>query len=69
VVGEPIEAGEYSTIAGLLLNQLGHVPQIGERVETGGLSIEVLDANPRTVLKVRVRTSTAIAASAKAGRQ
>ncbi|HEV2382688.1 MAG TPA: hemolysin family protein [Terriglobia bacterium] len=54
-VGQPIEAGEYSTVAGLLLTELGHVPQVGERIETGGLSLEVLDANPRTVLKVRVR--------------
>ena len=68
-VGLPIEPGEYSTVAGLLLAHLGHVPQIGERSEIGGLSIEVLDANPRTVLKVRVRTSAAIAMSAKSVRQ
>jgi putative hemolysin len=68
-VGQPIEAGEYSTVAGLLLSRLGHVPQIGESLETGGLTIEVVDANPRTVLKVRVRTGAGIAMLAKSGGQ
>ena len=59
-VGQPIEPGEYSTVAGLLLSQFGHIPRIGERIETGPLTFEVLDANPRTVLKVRVRIATGI---------
>ncbi len=50
-----IEEGEYSTIAGFLLARLGHVPAPGEKVETDGLSFEVLEADPRTVLKVRLR--------------
>lgn len=64
-VGHPVEAGEYSTVAGLLLAGLGHVPQVGERMESGGLTIEVVDATPRTVLKVRVRTT---AETARVGR-
>ena len=60
-IGQPIQEGEYSTVAGLLLAILGHVPQIAEKVESGGLTIEVVDANPRTVLKVRVRTAAEIA--------
>lgn len=50
----PLEPGEYSTVAGLVLARLGHVPSPGEKLEERGVSFEVLEANPRTVLKVRV---------------
>jgi CBS domain containing-hemolysin-like protein len=50
----PLEADDYSTVAGLVMNQLGHVPVAGEKVETQGLTFEVLEANQRTVLKVRM---------------
>jgi putative hemolysin len=56
-VGRPLEAGDYSTVAGLVLAQLGRVPLRGEKVETEGLVIEVLEANARAVLKVRVRVA------------
>jgi putative hemolysin len=45
---------DYSTVAGLLLAHLGHVPAPGERLETNGLTFEVLEANSRTVLKTRL---------------
>jgi len=51
----PLEGEGYSTVAGLLLAELGHVPRPGEKVEKQGLIFEVLEANQRTVLKVRVR--------------
>ncbi len=50
----PLEGNDYSTVAGLMLNQLGHVPAAGEKVESHGLTFEVLEANQRTVLKVRM---------------
>jgi putative hemolysin len=56
-VGRPLESGDYSTVAGLVLAQLGRVPLRGEKVETEGLIIEVLEANARAVLKVRVRVT------------
>jgi putative hemolysin len=56
-VGRPLESGDYSTVAGLVLSHLGRVPLRGEKVETEGLVIEVLEANPRAVLKVRVRVA------------
>ena len=49
-----IEDRDYSTVAGLVLTQLGHVPMPGEKVEKNGMSFEVLEANSRTVLKVRL---------------
>jgi len=50
----PVQAPGYSTVAGLVLAQLGHVPVPGEQVQKNGLTIEVLEANKRTVLKVRL---------------
>ncbi len=51
----PIEARDYSTLAGLVLTELGHVPAPGERVEKEGMSLEVLEANQRTVVKLRLK--------------
>jgi CBS domain containing-hemolysin-like protein len=50
----PLEGDDYSTVAGLVMNQLGHVPAAGEKVESQGLTFIVLEANQRTVLKVRM---------------
>lgn len=61
-----IEEGDYSTIAGFVLTRLGHVPVPGEKVESNGLSFEVLEADPRTVLKVRLRVLPEPSAAASA---
>jgi putative hemolysin len=58
-----LEDGDYSTVAGFLLAHLGHVPVRGEKFEENGLSFEVLDATPRTVLKVRIRLQPSTAAT------
>lgn len=50
----PLQGNDFSTVAGLVMNQLGHVPAAGEKVESHGLTFEVLEANQRTVLKVRM---------------
>lgn len=50
-----LEGRDYSTVAGLMLALLGHVPLAGEKVEKNGVRFVVLEANQRTVLKVRVQ--------------
>jgi len=50
----PLQVPGYSTVAGLVLAHLGHVPVPGEKVQENGVTIEVLEANKRTVLKVRL---------------
>jgi putative hemolysin len=49
--------GEESatTIAGLLNHVAGHVPSSGEHFDYGGLRFEILEANQRKVLRLRVR--------------
>ncbi|MCL5005070.1 MAG: hemolysin family protein [Acidobacteria bacterium] len=49
-----LESGDYSTVAGLVLARLGHMPAAGEKVEASGITIEVVEVNHRTVLKVRL---------------
>ncbi len=45
---------ESTTVGGLLTEWLGHVPQVGEAVERGGIRVEVLAGNERRVDQVRV---------------
>jgi len=43
------------TVAGLLNHIAGHVPRAGERLDYEGLHFEVVEANQRKVLRLRVR--------------
>ncbi len=49
-----VESGDYSTVSGLVLAKLGHMPDGHEKVEANGAIFEVLEVNRRTVLKVRL---------------
>jgi CBS domain containing-hemolysin-like protein len=52
-------AQDYSTLAGLMLAELGHVPSPGEKVEKDGAIFQVMEADQRTVLKVRLNIRAA----------
>ena len=45
---------DYSTVAGLVLHQLGHLPRIGETVEFAGHRFEVVDLDARRIDKILV---------------
>lgn len=46
---------EIDTIGGLLVSLAGRVPEAGERIALGqGLDFEVVDADPRTVRRLRI---------------
>jgi putative hemolysin len=55
----PEHGTESTTVAGLLTEWLGHVPQVGEAVERDGIRIEVLAGNERKVDQVRVSKAVA----------
>jgi magnesium and cobalt exporter, CNNM family len=60
----PEEDTESTTVGGLVAEWLGHVPQIGEAVEHGGIRVEVLAGNERRVEQVRIsRVGTPVAAN------
>lgn len=50
-----LPGGDYATVAGLVLDRLGHLPEVGEVVEVGGWRIEVLDMNRRAISQVRLQ--------------
>jgi CBS domain containing-hemolysin-like protein len=54
-LGVSIERDGFETIGGYLMSRLGRVPAVGEHVLEDGLDIEVLEAERRRILKVRVR--------------
>ncbi len=51
------EEHEYTTVAGLVLQQLGRIPRVGDRFQCGDLSFEVVEMDGRRVGRVRVSQS------------
>ena len=50
-----IEADDFTTIAGLVINESGKVPAVGEVLTIRGLEVEVLEADERRILRLRVK--------------
>jgi CBS domain containing-hemolysin-like protein len=50
-----IEREGFETVGGYLLSQLGRMPYVGETIDIGGLSFEVLEVERRRITKVRAR--------------
>jgi putative hemolysin len=48
----PQTDGGYHTVGGFVLNQLGHLPEVGERFEAYGWRFEVIDLDGRRIDKV-----------------
>jgi putative hemolysin len=49
-----IEADDFTTIAGLVINVSGKVPAVGERLSFRGLEVDVLEADERRIARLRV---------------
>lgn len=49
------EAGDYETVAGLVLNQLRQLPKLGDHVTVSGWRIEVIDLDDRRIDKLLVQ--------------
>src|SRR5215813_13378948 len=50
-----IAADDFTTIAGLVINESGAVPPVGERLTFRGLEVEVLEADERRIALLHVR--------------
>jgi CBS domain containing-hemolysin-like protein len=61
----PRTAG-VETLAGFMLDQLGHIPHIGESVTHGGRVFRVIEMAGRRISKVRVQDGAVDAAEARA---
>jgi len=54
-LGVEIEREGFETVGGYVLSYLGRMPYVGETVDVGDLSFEVLEVERRRVTKVRAR--------------
>jgi len=62
------ESADWSTVAGLCIALAGGIPEAGTRLRAGGAVLEVVEATPRQVRKVRIRPSPPADASPPASR-
>jgi putative hemolysin len=58
-LGVELPEGPYATVAGLVLDQLGHLPEAGEQVQVGGWSLEVLEVDHNAIQRLRLRPAHA----------
>ena len=49
-----IEAEDFDSVGGLIVNELGRMPSVGDQVSVDGISLRVLSVNGRRIKKVRV---------------
>lgn len=47
-------SGDYTTVAGLILDQLGHLPETGEAVELAGWRFVVVEVDRRAITRARL---------------
>lgn len=52
-IGISLAEGEYATVAGLIMDRLGRVPQRGEQIAEAGWRLEIVDMTGRSIRKVR----------------
>lgn len=57
--GPLLPEGEYETVAGLILDRLGEVPEVGEEVALPEVRLEVLQRSPRRLLWLRAEIRSA----------
>lgn len=56
-LGTPLVAStDCTTVAGAVVELFGRLPTVGEKIEHGGVEIEVLAADRRRVLRLRLKT-------------
>jgi magnesium and cobalt exporter, CNNM family len=56
--GLRLPEGEYDTVAGLVLERLEHIPEVGESITVDGVNIEVLDVDGFAIRRVGLRVET-----------
>src|SRR5215813_5208246 len=50
-----LAADDFTTVAGLVINELGHLPAVGEEIAFRGLRFKVVEADERRVSRVRIQ--------------
>ncbi|MEN9805547.1 MAG: hypothetical protein RL756_55 [Pseudomonadota bacterium] len=52
------EDRDFETVAGLVLDEIGHLPEVGQRRELQGWTLEVVDLDGRRIDKLLVGRSS-----------
>jgi len=53
-IGREVPEGEYETVAGLILAEMGRIPRAGETCHVGGLTFRVEEATDRAIVSVHL---------------
>jgi putative hemolysin len=53
-----IEADDFTTIAGLVMAEMGSVPRVGEQLTLRGLEVEVLNADEKRIGRLRLKQAS-----------
>ena len=57
-LGIELPDGDYTTVAGLVLETLGRFPDAGERIEIEGWEIEIRETERHSITRVAIRAAT-----------
>ena len=49
-----IESNDYDSIAGYIIEQLEHIPEVGETVKTGNVTLTVLGVDKQRIEEVGI---------------
>jgi len=55
LLGARLDDEAYETVSGLALSHLKRIPLVGEKFVTGGVEFEILDADEKSILRLRLR--------------
>ncbi len=55
IFGMEIEDDDFTTIAGLVTSEAGYIPKVGEKLQFRGLDVEILRADEKKILLLRLR--------------
>ncbi|RLL54790.1 HlyC/CorC family transporter [Mariprofundus sp. EBB-1] len=57
-LGIQLPQGDYDTVGGWLTAHLGRIPKVGEQLKVRGLQIQIIEADPRRISKLRIQQLT-----------
>lgn len=50
--------GDFDTVGGLIITELGRIPVRGERILVGGLDMHIQEADPRRVIRILIKSQS-----------
>jgi putative hemolysin len=68
LLGVAIEDGQYNTVAGFVLDRIGHIPEAGESIEVGNYVLAVAEMDDLRIAAIEARPLPAARADGEAPR-